>query len=57
MIYNRNKSLDLIKEEDDLKKTRVSKTAQVNLMMLADLGIEEPSLVFLPKPGFIRCIW
>ena len=24
-----------------MKKTRVNKTAQVNLMMLADLGIEE----------------
>ena len=53
MIYNRNKSLDFIKEEDDLKKTRVSKTAQVNLMMLADLGIEE-AVHFQEVFGFSR---
>lgn len=55
MIYNRNKSLDFIKEEDDLKKTRVSKTAQVNLMMLADLGIEE-AVHFQEVFGFSRGI-
>lgn len=36
-----------------MKKSRVSKTAQVNLMMLADLGIEE-AVHFQDVMGFSR---
>ena len=38
-----------------MKKTRVNKTAQVNLMMLADLGIEE-AVHFQEVFGFSRGI-